>query len=138
MKKSSLFISAVLTAFVLAVLAGVITAYRSFSGTSQVAVAQAAPLVQTTSAVPVAIQPQQAAQIAAQYLQRNDLYSVESTLLNGTSAYMVTFSSGDLVYVDQQGQVVGYTAAPAARVTTNFPSLLPSSSRTDGEHDGDD
>jgi hypothetical protein len=79
MKKSSLFISAILTTFMLAVLAGVITAYRAYAGNdNQVSVVQPTPVVQPVAST---LTPQDAAQVAAQYLGRSDLYSVENTVL---------------------------------------------------------
>ena len=134
MKKSSLFISAVLTTFVLAVLAGVFTTYRTLNNNTQVSVSQPAPVVAT---VPTAITAQAAAQVAAQFLGRSDLYAVESASLNGASAYKVTFSSGDVVYVSPQGQVLSTIAAPSVSASSSFPSVLPPSSS--GEHgDGGD
>ena len=132
MKKSSLFISAILTTFVLAVLAGVFTAYRSVSASTQVSASQPAAVVQA-----VVISPQDASQIAARFIGRSDLYTVATTSINGSSAYMVTFSSGDVVYVNLQGQVLSVVSAPAANTTTNSPSFSPSTS-SGGEHeDGD-
>ena len=140
MKKSSLFISSVLTAFVLAVLAGAITAYRTFAGSSsQAGVQQPAPLVQPTAS---ALTPQEAAQVAADYMGRSDLYSVESAVLNGLAAFKVTFSSGDVVYVSPDGQVVSVVAAPPVVIQNSAPSfqsVQPGSHSSDGEHEsGDD
>lgn len=117
MRKSTLFLSAVLTTFVLAMLAGVASAYQgvinnSFQANTQTqqqdqskveTVSQAAPV--QTEAVPVNVTPEQAAGLAAQVLGRDDLYSVEVSDLNGESVYLVTFSSGDLVYVSLDGQI---------------------------------
>jgi hypothetical protein len=135
MKKSSLFISAVLTTFILAALAGVFTAYRSLSGNIQVPVAQPAPVVATA---PAAITAQEASQIAAQFLGRNDLYAVEAASLNGTNVYMVTFSSGDVVYVSLQGQVLSTIVAPSFNLSSTFPSVLSAGSGSDQEDGGDD
>lgn len=63
------------------------------------------------AAVPSGVSPQNAAQIAASYLGRTDLYSVEVSQYNGASAYMVTFSSGDIVYVSLDGQILFVKAA---------------------------
>jgi len=79
------------------------------------------------------ITPQDAAQIAAQFLGRSDLYSVESDFLNGTSAYKVTFSSGDVVYVNPQGHVISVVAAPPAILQNNVSSVQPGSSPSEGE-----
>jgi hypothetical protein len=138
MKKSSLFISTILTVFILAVLAGTVTAYRAVN-TNVVAAQQPTPVVQPT---PVALTPEQAAQVAAQYWGRSDLYSVESAMLNGTTAYKVTFSSGDIVYVSPEGQVVSVIAAPVAIPQNNAlsfqsaPQVQPSTTFSGGEHEG--
>jgi hypothetical protein len=89
------------------------------------------------------ISPQDAAQIAAQFLGRSDLYSVESDFLNGTSAYKVTFSSGNVVYVSPQGQVISVVAAPPAILQNNvssFQSVQPGSPffEGEGEHENGD
>ena len=52
------------------------------------------------------VTPEEAAGLAAQVLGREDLYSVEVTDLEGENVYMVTFSSGDLVYVSLDGQIL--------------------------------
>ncbi len=136
MKKSSLFISALLTAFFLAVMAGVFTAYRSFSGTSQASVQQPAPVV---ASIPTGITAQQAAQVAANYLGRNDLYAVENSSFNGSSAFMVSFSSGDIVYVSPQGQVLSVSAAPSTTAGSGLHSFFSSGfSGEQGERDGGD
>ncbi len=70
-----------------------------------------------TAAVPApaptatTVTPEEASQIAARYLNRTDLYSVESAQYNGASAYMVTFSSGDIVYVGADGQILSVQLA---------------------------
>lgn len=66
------------------------------------------------AAAPI-ISPQQAAQIAAQYMGHNDLYSVESTTSNGVQVYKVTFSSGDIVMVDTSGQIVSVKPGPSLK-----------------------
>jgi len=119
MRKSTLFISAVLTAFVMAMLAGVASAYQEFASSDSLSLfqpkaqASAPALVKAAvDAVPTATEvqtvnwtPQEAAGLAAQVLGRDDLYSVEVSDLNGETVYMVTFSSGDLVYVSLDGQI---------------------------------
>jgi len=148
MKKSSLFISTILTVFVLAVMAGTVTAYRSLAANTvnTVPTQQPTPVAQTT---PVPLTPEQAAQVAAQYWGRSDLYSVESSVLKGVNAYKVTFSSGDVVYVSPDGQIVAAIAAPVAVPQNNTltfqpaqpvqsaPSAQPSTTFSDGEHEGD-
>jgi hypothetical protein len=136
MKKSSLFISTVLTAFVLAVLAGAVTAYRAFTA-SIVQSPQPVPVMQTFSNQ---ISPEQAAQLAARYWGRTDLYSVESTQVNGISAYKVTFSSGDVVHISTDGQVLGAFAAPrnVPQSSLSFQPAQPGFQFSDDDHGGDD
>ena len=119
MRKSTLFISAVLTTFVMAMLAGVASAYQGVISTTQLSLLQpqaqasgqtmvkaAIDAVPTATEVqPVNWRPEEAAGLAAQVLGREDLYSVEVTDLNGETVFMVTFSSGDLVYVSLDGQI---------------------------------
>ena len=59
------------------------------------------------------VAPQDAASIAAKAINRTDLYSVELADYQGTQAYKVTFSSGDIVYVSMDGQVLGTEPPPA-------------------------
>jgi len=116
MRKSTLFISAVLTTFVMAMLAGVASAYQGLVETNpQFALQpQAQAQAQTkaiSNTIPVAepevvnLTPEQAAGMAAQVLGRDDLYSVEVTDFNGETVFLVTFTSGDLVYVSLDGQI---------------------------------
>lgn len=133
MRKSTLFISAVLTTFVLAILVGVVSAYRNtlnITGTTaqQEPTAIVADLSTTTPTItPSIMTPEEAAALAAQVIGRTDLYSVETALFNNTTdAYLVTFSSGDLVYVSLDGQILSigklppvYVSAPAAPANNN-------------------
>lgn len=115
MRKSTLFISAVLTTFVMAMLAGVASAYQGLMAsnplaaepTQAVAQPQAISLPDTAPTEVQAVNwtPEEAAGLAAQVLGRDDLYSVEISDLNGEAVFMVTFSSGDLVYVSLDGQI---------------------------------
>lgn len=125
MRKNTMFISAAITAFVLAMLAGVVSAYNGIS--SLKLQSQPSQNVQPV-ALSIAVTPtqagvvtaQDAATIASTYLKHTDLYSVEladlktmQTDLNGMQAYKVTFSSGDIVYVGMDGQVLKATPPPA-------------------------
>ena len=137
MKKSSLFISTVLSVFILAVLAGAVTAYRAFT----VSTVQPPQTVSVAQAVQDQLSPETAAQLAAQYWGRNDLYSVESTLVKGMDAYKVTFSSGDVVYISPDGLVLGVFAAPRVTPQNNglsFQSALSGFQSSDDDHEGDD
>ena len=72
---------------------------------------QTPPTPEAPAVVASGVSPKKAAEIAARYLNRTDLYSVESAPYNGVTAYLVTFSSGDLVYVSLDGQVLFVKAA---------------------------
>jgi hypothetical protein len=85
-----------------------------------------------SAAAAALVTPEQAAQIATQYLGQTKIYSVESLPYNGASVYQVTFSSGDIVLVNQQGQVIGVQLAPRQ---SNSGSAL---ARSGGEHEGED
>jgi hypothetical protein len=135
MRKSTLFVSAALTTFLLVMLFGVVSAYQAVTKTNPVNVSNAAPVAQqqpvssvvepaptsapTSQAAPVT--PEQASQLAAQVIGRSDLYSVETSKLNGVDAYLVTFSSGDLVYVSLTGQILSITQLPTT-FSANAPS----------------
>ncbi len=129
MRKSVTFISAALTAFVLAMLAGVVYAYNNgltVSGLfSQQASTQSAavslPLMAPTAASS-AVAPKDAAAAAAQFLNRTDLYSIQLATYNGTQAYEVTFSSGEIAYVSMNGQVMGVAAPTQAPVVIYAPA----------------
>ena len=123
MRKSTIFISAVLTTFALVTLYGVVSAYRGASTN----VPEAAALPTVTSApeatatdVPAAAAPTQsattpvqAAQLAAQVLGNHDLLSAESSSFNGVDAYLITFTNNDVVYVGLDGQILSVQVAPA-------------------------
>jgi hypothetical protein len=146
MRKSTLFISAILTTFMLAVLFGVVSAYQNSLGLTQEVAVQSPPtaMVQVV-APPTPIQvtnitPEEAAAIASKVLNRTDLYSVEAAQLEGVATYLVTFSSGDLVYVGMDGQVLSISKLAVTVVT------LPNSTggngnnnhSDDGDHEDDD
>ena len=57
------------------------------------------------------ISSDQAMQVAADFLGTDSVYWVEFVSMRGEKLYMVTFNSGDIVYVNMAGQVVG--SAPA-------------------------
>jgi len=117
MRKSTLFISAALTTFMLAVLFGVVSAYQGMASSTALAMAQPQPTAAVVAVVnqqpapivptqPVNITPDAATAIASKVLGRTDLYSVEVAQFEGADAYLVTFSSGDLVYLSLDGQVL--------------------------------
>lgn len=152
--KSALFISAVLTAFVLAILGGVVSTLNT-SKTSQVAVATVSPTEEVlptdlptqidSTATPVAALPitaEQAASIAAQFMNKTDVYSAENTLFNGVNAFKVVFSSGDVVYVGLDGVVITNETLQPTTVYVE-PTLAPQKNKNKGNdgghgHDDDD
>lgn len=130
MRKSTLFISAALTTFILAVLLGVVSAYRNVISlspeVSAVELPQAAATAEVASIVPapaqiISITPEEAAAIASKVINRTDLYSVEGTQFEGIDAYLVTFSSGDLVYVGLDGQVLSISQLVVTVITQGNP-----------------
>jgi hypothetical protein len=100
-----------------------------------------------TEVQPVNWTPEEAAALAAQVLGHDDLYSVEVTDLNGESVYMVTFSSGDLVYVSMDGQIrsIGKVEVETVVVSTggkgksggNNNNKANNSSQSHEDHDDD-
>ena len=152
MRKSTLFISTILTTFMLVVLAGVVSNYKNSSNLTEVAAQQETVVVPTETAIPTAVPfltAEEAAALAAQVMGNTDLFSVETSLFNNADAYLVTFTSGDLVYVSPQGQIlsIGHivttpvaSAAPAA-VNSNRPPRPPRPTSGGGggdDHDGGD
>ncbi len=118
MRKSTLFISAALTIFLMATMFGVASAYKQIvknniavtakEAAPALAVAQSLPTVAPT-AQPLVITPEQATTVAIEFLGDPNVYSVESVEYEGAPAYLVTFSSGDLVYISPMGEVLANT-----------------------------
>jgi len=127
MRKSTLFISAALTTFMLAVMFGVASAYQKIvqtgvatEATQQQTQSQAQPvntmITGTSSTVSGAMTIEQAADLASNVIGRTDLYAAENAKLNGVDAYMVTFSSGDLVYVGLDGNILSISKLPVTYI----------------------
>jgi hypothetical protein len=146
MRKSVMFISASLTAFVLAVLVGIVYAYRGLSlpdRSQQPSDSAPLPVSSPTATVPPVVSPQDAALFAAKYLNRTDLYSVELADFNGVQTYKVIFSSGDTVYVGMDGRILSAIAPQPAVIISVAPATGHSSGgnsraggeREDGGHD---
>lgn len=120
MRKSTIFISAVLTTFALVMLYGVVSAYQSMSNTPAAATlvandtATPEPTLEpaATPDTPDTVTPEQAAQIAAQVVGNTNLLSAESSTFNGLNAYLITFTNKDVVYVGLDGQILGVQIAP--------------------------
>jgi hypothetical protein len=122
MKKSSLFISGMLTTFILTVMAGTISAFRAYSASAAQQPLTAVQQVTQPTEIPqptetaISLTPQQGAQLAASYLGRSDLYSVEGGYLYGVYVYKVIFSNGDAAYVSLDGQILRVEPAVSAAV----------------------
>src|SRR5512135_871722 len=106
MGKLVITISAAVTAFIMALTAGAIYAYRTMSSsstTTQAPVSQVSAPLQLAAlptAAPTAVpnvSAQDAAAIAAKFLNRTDLYSVELADMQGAQTYKVTFTAGNVV-----------------------------------------
>lgn len=122
MRKSTLFISAALTTFMLAVMFGVASAYQKIVQTGGIATESsaqqvqstdmAAPALNTTAGAASSVTLEEAATLASSVIGRTDLYASENTQLDGVDVYLVTFSSGDLVYVSLDGKIISISKLP--------------------------
>jgi hypothetical protein len=119
MRKSTIFISAVLTTFALVLLYNVVSAYRSNQNVPVVAAATTEPTAtlapQPTdqpAPTPVMVSAVQAAQLATQVVGNSSLLSAESSSINGVDAYKITFTNNDVVYVGLDGQILSVQVAP--------------------------
>ena len=116
MRKSTVFISAVLTTFALVMLYNVALAYRENKVVAEVTALPTAVVVPTATAVPapteVALTPEEAAQLAVQVVGNSNLLSAESSNINGVNAYKITFTNNDIAYVGLDGQVLSVQIAP--------------------------
>lgn len=126
MRKSTIFISAVLTTFALVMLYRVAAAYNDNKTATNVAAVPPTSLPAPTEteapadiAVNTALSPEQAAQAASQVVGSTDLLSAESSSFNGVNAYMVTFTNNDVVYVGLDGQILSVQIAPVTPVVVN-------------------
>jgi len=136
--KNALFLSASLTAFVLAVLFAVVTKVTNTPSVAAAApqVAQVATAIPNTAVPPTdaptetvlptatdlgPLGPEEAANLAAKSINRQDVYSVETFSLNGVDSYKVVFSSGDVVYIGMDRQVL--QASQIKPVTVSLPAV---------------
>lgn len=122
MRKSTLFVSAMLTVFLLATMFGVVSAYQQVVKNNNIQAslkalsqpvnaefsAQPAP-TETILDIPLVVTAEEATTIAVNFLGDPNVYSVEVVDYQGAPTYLVTFSSGDLVYVSSTGMVVANT-----------------------------
>lgn len=127
MRKSTIFISAVLTTFALVMLYGVVSAYRNSSTTAAAAPVQ---VLDTATPEPTGepaatqslITPEEAAQAAAAVVGNTNLLSAESSTVSGVNAYKITFTNNDVVYVGLDGQILSVQVAPVVNVVAQAPA----------------
>ncbi len=129
MRKSTIFISAVLTTFALVMLFRVVAAYNNNKITAQAAAVASNTLPAPTATDPptaapapttsAALSPTAAAQLAAQVMGNPNLLSAESSSYNGVNAYLITFTNNDVVYVGLDGRILSVQKASVASVMVN-------------------
>lgn len=85
----------------------------------------------TINLQPSLISPEQAAQIAVNYMGRTDVYNIEIYQLNGINVYRVKFSNSDAVFVDPYGQILLVRLAPSGTASQ-------SGEQHESEHEDDD
>lgn len=116
MRKSTVFISALLTTFALVMLYRLASAYNDNQRVAEITVEPTATLAPTATEPPapteVILSPEEAAQLAAQVVGNTNLLSAESSSFNGVDAYLITFTNNDVVYVGLDGQVLAVQVAP--------------------------
>lgn len=124
MRKSTIFISAVLTTFALVMLYQIAAAYNENKNAAKIAAeptmmptATELPATEPPESDPpapsdVVLRPEEAAQMAAQVVGNTSLLSAESSSFNGVNAYLITFTNKDVVYVGLDGQILGVQVSP--------------------------
>jgi hypothetical protein len=119
MRKSTIFISSVLTTFALVILYGVVRAYQNNAAikaaeiaTQPIVTVNAPVPTDVPTAIPTAVTPEEAAKLAARVVGHDNLLSAESSSFNGVDAYLVTFTNNDMVYVGLDGQILSVQIAP--------------------------
>ena len=149
MRKSTLFVSTVLTMFMLATIFGAVSAYQQATNANDVT---AEPEVQqvatfeptpTQPAMPAVVSPEQATTIAVDFMGDTDVYSVEVVDYEGKPAFLVTFSSGKLLYVSPTGEILAISevepvvvvAAPPLPKKNNNNNNNGGSSNNGGSHE---
>jgi len=109
MRKSTIFISAVLTTFALVILYGVVSVYQSMSNLPEATalptdtVAPEPEVTLEPTATQAVLTPEEAAQLAAKVVGNPNLLSAESSSVKGTNAYKITFTNNDVVCVRRVG-----------------------------------
>lgn len=130
MTKNVTLISVAVTTVVLMTLAGVVYAYQvlitpqTAMNTSVSPQTVAFPLIASAASTSnTDISPQDAAAVAVKFSNRTDLYSIEVADFNGSQTYKLTFSTGDVLYIGLDGQVVG--SAPPTKSMVASPTSPP-------------
>ena len=122
MRKSTLILSILLTAVVIGLLFMLVSTYQKTvaavatdngsqtqtQAEEQTQPQQEAQLTQNLADIPAAgtVRIYDAAAEAAKVLGRKDVYITEYSQLDGVDVYLVSFVSGDLVYVSLDGKVI--------------------------------
>lgn len=124
MRKSTLVLSILLTGALIAILFKLVGVYRQVVDTTvngnppatQTAVTEQVQMQPPSTGqstvnlalapVPGAVTIFDAAAAAAQILGRKDVYITEYAQLDGADVYLVSFLSGDMVYVNLDGEVI--------------------------------
>lgn len=137
MRKSTIFISAVLTTFALVMLYRVAAAYNNTKTATRIDTPTTLPEpTETEPPAPapadVVLGPEQAANLAAQVIGSTDLLSAESSNFNGTNAYMITFVNNDVVYVGLDGQILSVQIAPPTPVLINVSAPIEKKHKSSG------
>jgi hypothetical protein len=148
--KNALFLAASLTAFILAVLFGVVTkvtnnstqAASAANASQEVIAAQntAIPTLEQPTDLPTAtaqspLTAEEATMLAAAAIGREDAYSVETTTYQGLDSYKVVFSSGDVVYIGLDKEVLAKTKLQATVITVD-PTSTPKKNRRSDDSGG--
>ncbi len=143
--KNALFLSASLTAFVLAVLFGVVTKVTTtptVAAAALVAQVVAATMVPNTetptqevlpsATVAGPLGPEEAAALAAKALGSEDVYSVETFSYKGTTdSFKVVFGSGAIVYMGLDRQVLEIGKLPPVVVNVSAATTKPTKKHRD-------
>ncbi len=131
MRKSTIFISAVLTSFVLVILYRVAATYNdrkvaAQADTTAVPTSTPVPVETNPPAAPAptdtVLGPVDAAQLAAKVVGNTNLLSAETSSYNGVNAYLITFANNDAVYVGIDGQILSVQVAPVTPVVVRVPA----------------
>jgi hypothetical protein len=92
----------------------------------------------TVNLLPSPITQEQAAQIAAGYLGRSDIYRIEILQLNGVDVFRVKFLNSDAVFVDLYGQILLVRLAPTGSSSQAGEGSSQGEQHGDDDHDDDD